>query len=262
MVGGARWGIELVECLDGETGLAQDGDPVPVAGVKLHASAGGVQAGHLTLGVQQFGPRWAGALWQAHGGQDAGGVEHQPAAGPQQPGGLGDPPGRVTPQARPALGDHQVKAGAAKRDIGGVCLDEREDDPALALALPRGAQLNRGDIHADRPGTAAGQPGGEIRGAAAQLDDVQARNIAQDAELALGDVEDSPGDLLSGPGPGGMSLGVLGVRLGPHVAVEARLPARRLPIISHAASPPPSPDRLPAQPADPLIRRAAIGEPA
>ena len=29
------------------------------------------------------------------------------------------------------------------------------------------------------------------------------------ADLALGDVEDSPGDLLSGPGPGGMSLGVL-----------------------------------------------------
>ena len=68
-------------------------------------------------------------------------VKHQSAARPQQAGGLGDPPGRVPPPTRPAFGDHKVEAGAGKRDLGGVCLDEREDDPGLALALPRGAQL-------------------------------------------------------------------------------------------------------------------------
>ena len=33
-----------------------------------------------------------------------------------------------------------------------------------------------------------------------------------------------------------MSLGVLGIRLGPHFALEVCFPARRLPIISHSAA--------------------------
>ena len=47
------------------------------------------------------------------------------------------------------------------------------------LAVPRGPQLGRGHIHADWPGTAAGQPGGEVRAATAQLDDVQACHPAR-----------------------------------------------------------------------------------
>ena len=113
-------------------------------------------------------------------------MEHQPPAGSQQPGGLGYPAGRVAPQAGAAFGDGQVEAARGQRDIGGVSLDERESDAEPALAAPGGLELGPGHVHPGRAGAAAGQPGGEVRRPAAELDGIQAADITKHAELCSG----------------------------------------------------------------------------
>ena len=106
-----------MECVDSEASRAQNLDPVAVTGMKLHPAAGGLQAGYLPLRPQQLLPCGSGSLGPAQSDQDADGVEYQPPAWAQQPGCLGHPAGRITPQACPALGDSHIETAVAE---GGV----------------------------------------------------------------------------------------------------------------------------------------------
>src|SRR4029077_14023655 len=66
---------------------------------------------------------------------------------------------------------------------------EREGDAEPVLAAPGRLELSRSHVHPNRPGAALGQPGGEVRRPAAELDDIQAADVTEHAELLLGHVE-------------------------------------------------------------------------
>ena len=102
--------------------------------------------------------------------------EDQPAAGPQQPRGLGDPRVRVAPDARAVLGDGEVEARVRERHVLGVAVHERELEPELA---PAGAGRSRAaprelSIPTGRAPRRASQAE-TYAGAAAELDRVLAR---------------------------------------------------------------------------------------
>jgi hypothetical protein len=143
MIRGVRRGVELMQRVDEEAVVAQDLDPLAVTGVELYPAPQSNQAACLALRVEQFAEGRSVRSGGAHGGQDGGGVKHQPPAGPQQPGGLGYPAGRIAPQAGAAFGDGQVEAARGQRDICGVSLDEREGDGEPVLAAPGGLKLGR-----------------------------------------------------------------------------------------------------------------------
>jgi hypothetical protein len=161
-----------MQCVDYEAGLPQDRDPLSVAGMELH-SACSVHASHVALRLHQFLPRVPGTTGRAHGGQDAGGMKHQPAARPQQAGRLRYPAAGIAPQARAALRDGQVKARARKPGIPRVGFHKREPDPEPVLAPARGTELSRSQVDPGRPRPAPGQPGGQVRGPAAKLHHIQ-----------------------------------------------------------------------------------------
>ena len=133
--------------------------------------------------------------------------------------GLGDPEVRVAPDAGAVLGDGEVEALRGERNVLGARLDQRELDSELELTAARGGELGRGDIDADRTCAAPREPGRDVRGAAAELDDVEAVDRAKRVERRLGDPEHAPRDLISRPRLAGLRIGVLGVRLGPALAV-------------------------------------------
>ena len=73
----------------------------------------------------------------------------------------------------------------------------------LVLEVSRRLQLLRGVVDPSDAGTASGEPGTEVGGAATEFHDVHARYIGRErVELVLGNAEDAPGDLLAGPRPG------------------------------------------------------------
>src|SRR5439155_20601806 len=85
----------------------------------------------------------------------------------------------------------------------------------------RGGGLRRSDVDADGPARAAPlQPRGDGRGATAGLDDVLAADVRQDLELALRRVPAAPRDLGLVPGVFSSSVGVVGVRLRPVIAID------------------------------------------
>ena len=169
------------------------------------------------------------------------------AARPQQAGRFWHPAVRVAPQARAALRDGQVKAPAGKRGIRRVGLYQRESDPEPVLAPARGVELGRSQVDPGRPSTAPGQPGRQVRGPATEFHHIQPGHVTQDAELGLWHVEDAPGDLVGGPGPEGMLIGILGIRPGPEFPVGSGVISGRSRVIGHAGltasqpSPPPVP---------------------
>ena len=80
---------------------------------------------------------------------------------------------------------------------------------------------------ADRPRAAAGEPGREVGGAAAELDRVEAVDVGQRADLRLGDLPDAPdGSALAQLRRA--VLDPLGRELGPELAVDV--------LVAHAAS--------------------------
>ena len=145
--------------------------------------------------------------------------EHEPAARPQEPRRLGDPAVRVDPDRRAVLREHEVGARVRQPGLGGVGLDERELDPGLGHQPPRGVELRGRDVDADRPRAELREPRREVRGAAAELDDVEARDVAEDVQLGLVDRPDAPGDLVERPVVRRVLVGVLRVRLRPELRV-------------------------------------------
>ena len=99
---------------------------------------------------------------------------------------------RVAPDAGAVLGDGKVEALGGERHVLGARLDEREHDPGLLLAAAGGRELRRGDVDADGPGAALREPGRDVRGAAAELDDVEAVDVAEAAERSSSGTSKTP----------------------------------------------------------------------
>src|SRR5439155_24622360 len=98
------------------------------------------------------------------------------------------------------FGDREIERSPGKAGRLRIRLDELETEPVLRVHPARGLELRRRDVDADdAPRAAPFQPGRDIRGAAAELDDVLAANVGQDLDLALGRVPHTPGDLLLVP---------------------------------------------------------------
>ena len=73
-------------------------------------------------------------------------------------------------------------------------------DPELRLEGARRLQLPFGVVDADRAGAAAGEPGGDVAGAAAELDRVAPLDLPrQHPDFRLGHGEDSPERFLALP---------------------------------------------------------------
>ncbi len=105
--------------------------------------------------------------------------EHEPAAGPKQPGRLGDPAVRIGPDRRAVLGQGEVEALGRQSRLGRIRLDERELDPCLGHHPTRRLELRRGDVDAYRASAVLREPRREVRGAAAELDDVEPGDVTE-----------------------------------------------------------------------------------
>ena len=124
----------------------------------------------------------------------------EPPARAQQPRRLRDPAVRVDPESTRRTRRRRGRSSRPGRPVvAGVGLDERELDPRLRLHAARRVELRRRDVDADRPGAAPREPGGEVRGAAAELDDVEAGDVTEHVQLRLGDAPDAPRDLVDRP---------------------------------------------------------------
>src|SRR4051794_24242936 len=221
---------QLVERLDLEASLAQRADHLAVRQVELDRGPLGVvplDAVEAELRAREAVRGDLGPGRRAEDDEDGVGEEDEPAARAQQPRGLGDPALGLAPQARPVLRQREVEARVRERDGLGVGLDQRELEAVPGLHRPRGRELLGGLVDAHRPRAAAGQPGREVGGPAAELDGVEAGDVRQCADVGLGDLPDAPVGL--GGGPVGLRrLGVLARRDGPGPAVDL--------LVAHVAS--------------------------
>ena len=222
--------LQLVQRLDLEAGLAQQADHLAVGEVELDRRAVGVvplDAVEPELGPGEAVRRQLGLWRRAEDQQRRAGEEDEPAARAQQPRGLRDPARRLAPQARAVLRQREVEARVGQRDVLGVGLDQRELDAVLRLHRPRGRELALRLVDADRPRAAAGEPGREVGGAAAELDRVQAVEVGECVDLRLRDPPHAPGRLRARP----VDLGGLDPAIGRAVP---QLPVDLL--VAHAAS--------------------------
>src|SRR5207249_7641922 len=96
----------------------------------------------------------------------------EPPARPQQPRRFWNPQLRIRPERGAVLGEREIEGRVREWHSLGRGLDERELDPGLGLHSPRRRELSGGRIHADRSRTVLGETGREVRGPAAELDDV------------------------------------------------------------------------------------------
>ena len=119
--------------------------------------------------------------------------EDELAARPEQPRRLRDPAVGVAPDRRAVLGERDVERRIRQRHVLRVRLEQRELDARSPAAARRAVvELCGRDVDADRPRTAASQPGGEVGGAAAELDDVLPGDVGQRVQLGLGHSRQTP----------------------------------------------------------------------
>src|SRR3954469_17151531 len=238
--GRIRRRLQLVQRLDLEAVLSQHAQHLAVGEVELDRVAVLVvplDAAEAELRPHQPVGRDQRARRGAHEQQRGVGEEDEPPARPQQPRGLGDPALRLAPQAGAVLGEGEVEARVGERDRLGVALDERELEAVLGLHGTCGGELLGRLVNADRPRAAAGKPGGEVGGAAAELDGVEPVHVRERADVGLGDLPDAPVGLLCGP-VAARGLGVAGRLVGPVAAVDLLVahPASARPCAKPAAS--------------------------
>ena len=91
------------------------------------------------------------------------------------------------------------KLASGSGTVLGVGLDQRELDAVLRLHRARRRELALGLVDADGPRAAAGEPGREVGGAAAELDRVQAVDVGERADLGLGDPPHAPARVRARP---------------------------------------------------------------
>ena len=133
-----------------------------------------------------------------------------------------DPGVGVAPQRRAVLGDGEVEARVRQRHVLGRGVVQREREAVLRLHRAGGLELLRGEVDADRARPAAGEPGGDVGGAAAQLDHVQAVDRRQRADLGLRHVPGAPADLARRP------VAPRGLDVVDRIGVPGRLVAARV----------------------------------
>ena len=121
----------------------------------------------------------------------------------------------ISPERGAILRKDKVERRVRKRDLLADRLDEREVEAGVLLQTASRRQLRWCGIDRDDARAATGQPGGEVRGATTQLDDVQARHVAEDVHIGFRLLEDAPGDLLLCPGLRGRRVRVVLVGASP-----------------------------------------------
>ena len=209
--------------LDDEAVGAQHAHPVAVAGVELDATARPLHPADLRWRPAQPLVGVPLVLGDAQGDEHAVGQEDEPPTRPQQPRRLGHPPLGVAPDAGAVLADDQVEGGVRQRHVLAAGFDEREGHAERLLAAAGRLELGRRQVDTDRSRAGAGQPGREVRRAAAELDHVEPGHIPRAPHVALGDLEQSPGDLLGRPGSFGVGVGEGRIDLRPHRPVELQV---------------------------------------
>ena len=119
--------------------------------------------------------------------------EDELAARPEQPRRLRDPAVRVgTRSTRRTRRRARSKERVGQRPVSPRSPRGAGTRARLALHLPRGLELRRRDVDADRSRAATREPGGEVRRAAAELDHVLAVDVGQHVQLRLRDPPRSP----------------------------------------------------------------------
>src|ERR1039458_219403 len=124
-------GAELDQVLDVESGASQETDPIAVVEVELHALfVGPFVPVHAEVVAPEVRPRRYLGVGIGHGEHEQRAVaeEDQPSPGSEQPGCLGDPAIRVTPDRRAVLADRAVEAGIGARRRFGAAPDQWEGE--------------------------------------------------------------------------------------------------------------------------------------
>ena len=170
----------LDEVLDLEPAAGQEPDPVAVAEVELDRAVGirPLRPAHAEHRAPQ--PLGDGILLEIGAAQvrdDMVGEEREPATRPQKARGLRDPCRRIRPESRAVLADREVERGIGERHAFGVAQDQREVQGVLTLEPDRGLQLSWRVVDRHHPRPPASHPGGDVAGAAAELDGVLSREI-------------------------------------------------------------------------------------
>ena len=162
---------------------------------------------------------------------------------------MSSPPGRSTRAASgiQRYGSLQIAApysltakskhSAGNGNSSAIAVDQREGEVVLVLEPACGGELRGGVVEADRPGAAPGQPGGDVAGAAPQLQRGAAVDVGrQQVDVHLGDLPDAPARVLAPAGLAGrdvlLGLDVPGRAVGDDVVgavVHAVIVARRGP---------------------------------
>ena len=111
------------------------------------------------------------------------------------------PPGRSSRAASgiQRYGSHQIEApysetarsklASGSGTSSALASTSGNSSPNSLLHRARGLELRRRDVDADRPRAAPREPGGDVRRAAAELDDVLAGDVGKRAQLRLGHVQ-------------------------------------------------------------------------
>ena len=173
---------------------AKEADPISMARVVLHSAAQPGDRVHVPLRAEQAIAGRTRVGRDAHRDEHAVGEEHEPAAGPQQAGGLGEPPRWIAPGAGAVLADDEIEAAAPQRQLLPVRLHERKRDAVVELAAAGGGELRRAEVDRDGAGTCPDESGRQVGAAAADLDDVQPGDVPEEVEVILAVLEQSPPD--------------------------------------------------------------------
>src|SRR6188472_4270142 len=158
---GVCWRLNLDEVDDLEAVRAKEAHPVAVTELELNTVFGPFEAVHAELPSQEPLPGRT-LVGRAEYCERRVAEENETTARAEEPRCLGNPPVGIAPDACPVLRDDEVRARVGKRHVLGVRLDERKLEAELLHAAPGGLELGRGEVDADRSGSALRQPGREV----------------------------------------------------------------------------------------------------
>ena len=176
----------------------------------VHAEEWSLQAG-AERGVDQVVRAGAEQAEQAVHEED------EASAWSQDAGGFRNPGVGIAPDRSAVFAEGKLEAGVLEGQVFSVAEVDREVQVVVRLHGAGRFNLLRRDVDSYRIGPSPGQPGREIGGAAAELDDVHAVEVCRERlNLHLGNLQLAPGDVLLGPRanrvPG--EVGCLAVPLG------------------------------------------------
>jgi hypothetical protein len=219
--------LQLDQVLNLEAIRTQKTDPVAVAEVKVDGRiVRPLEAVHPEVRAPKLLVRRDLLLLEAEHEDRAVDEEHELAPRSQQPRSLRDPEVRIGPDRRAVLRDDEIERLVRERHRLGARLEQRELEAELHLHRARGLELRGSDVDSRHTRALPGEPGGEVRRPAPQLDDVLAGHVRQRMHLGIRNLPDAPGDLVLRPGSLGAGR-VLRRQGGPGFAVPLRVLAQR-----------------------------------